>query len=109
MESQFLGGGVEVVLGGAFGTINAFAHLNHVEVNLHNALFRPESLNQEGEIGFHAFAHPRAFGPAEYVFGGLLRDGAAATVTATALALFDHGVEGDQVEAAVPEEVVVLP
>ena len=99
---------MEVGLRGLFGTIDARSHFDNVEVNFHDALFRPESLDEEGEVGLHAFAHPRTFRPAEYVLGCLLRDGAAATVTTAAFALFHDCVEGDYVEATVPEEVVVL-
>ena len=99
---------MEVGLRRFFGTIDARSHLNHIQIYLHDAFLRPESLNQKCEVCFYTFTNPRAFWPAEDVFCGLLGDGAAATTTMAAFALFHHRVEGNYVEAAMAEKLDIL-
>lgn len=87
-----LGIGVEIVLGGRFGTIDTRTHLDDVQVNLHDAFLAPECFNQEGVVGLQPLAYPGTARPAEDILGSLLRDGTAATFAGAVLALLHHYV-----------------
>ena len=39
--------------------IHSIAHLDDVEIDLHDAFFRPKGFDQEGEVDFKALTHPR--------------------------------------------------
>lgn len=99
---------MEMFFGYGISAIDSITHLDTIQIDLHDALLRPERLDQEREVGLHSLAHPRAFRPAEDILGRLLRNGAAPALPPAALAFLHHRVEGDDVETAVPEEVVVL-
>jgi len=69
------------------GAIDAVTHLDGVEIHFHDAMFRPESLDEDGEICLESLACPRRLGPQEYVLCRLLADGAG-TSHSTLLFLF---------------------
>ena len=50
--------GLEFVLGGGLCTVDAFPHLDGVEVDLHYPLLGPEELYQYGEVNFQPLAYP---------------------------------------------------
>ena len=79
------GGMVEIVLAGSLAAIDAGAELYDVEVDLHDAAFAPEQLNQDHIVGLHHFTEKVAAVGEETVFGGLLADAAAATQGAALL------------------------
>ena len=58
-----------------FCSIDTVAHLDGIEIDFHNAMLRPEGLDEDGEIDFEGFACPRRSWPKKYVFGCLLADG----------------------------------
>lgn len=51
-------GTVEMLFRHGLDAIDAVAHLNGVQVNLHNTLLGPEKLDEEREISFQALADP---------------------------------------------------
>ena len=57
------------------GTVDAIPHLNGVEVDLHDALLRPQQFDEHGEVSLKTFPHPRATRPQEHILRRLLRDG----------------------------------
>ena len=72
---------VEVLLGYGLGPIDAVAHLDGVEIDLHDALLGPEEFDECGEIDLKALAHPAATWPQEDILGRLLRDGGGTQLT----------------------------
>ena len=58
--AKVLGTAMEMTLGYRLGTVDAVAHLNGVEIYLHNPLLGPEYLYEECEIHLKAFTHPTA-------------------------------------------------
>ena len=68
-----------------FSSINPVAHFDAVQIDLKNAFLAPEDLDQNGKIDLKAFANPASAGPQEYIFGGLLRDGAGPTQSSASL------------------------
>ena len=107
-RAQVFRAAMEIVLRGGLGTVNPRPHFNDIQIDFHDALLRPESLNQKGVVGLKPFADPRASGPAEHILGRLLRYSAAAAMPPATLALVNYRVDGNHIEAAVPEEIVVL-
>ena len=100
----------EVPLGHGRRPVDAVAHLDGVEVDLHYALLAPHQLDEGGEVSLQPFPHPCAARPEEHVLGRLLRDGARAHL---ALALAPDVVLGGllygaEVEAVVRKELGVL-
>ena len=61
--SEVFGILMEVLLGNGLGPIDAIAHLDGVEIDLHDALLGPEEFDECGEIDFKAFTHPTAAWP----------------------------------------------
>jgi hypothetical protein len=76
---KFAGLTIKVLLGGGFGTIDARAHLNHIEVDFHYAVLAPEKLYQNCPVSFTDLPGAGAGAECEYVLCGLLRYGAATT------------------------------
>ena len=99
---------VEMLLRHGFHAIDAVAHLDAVEIDFHDALFRPEQLDQYGEIGLEALAHPRTRGPEKHVFRRLLRDGATAQAASALHALHQRVADGLGVETAVDIKLLIL-
>ena len=64
---QAVGGGVEIDVCHGVGTIDALAHLDGVEIDLHDAFLAPDFLNQKGEISLQALTQPRPVLPQEDV------------------------------------------
>ena len=60
----------------SFDTVNSFAGLDHIQVNLHDPLFAPDEFDQCGEIDLKPFPEPRPLRPEKNILGGLLGDGA---------------------------------
>ena len=75
LTGKLRGAGVEMPFGHRIGTIDAVAHLDGVEIDLHDALLRPEEFYQHREINLETFAQPRTARPKEDVLGRLLTDG----------------------------------
>ena len=75
LASEVFGILAEVLLSNSLGTIDAIAHLDGVEIDLHDALLGPEEFDEGGEIDLKALAHPAAAWPEEDILGRLLRDG----------------------------------
>ena len=72
-----------------FGTKDAIAHFNHIQIYFHNTLFSPEKLDQYGEICFYCLAEVGARVEGEDILSRLLGDRAAPTFDAAiALVLF---------------------
>ena len=63
---------VEMLLSNGLGPIDAFAHLDGVEIDLHDALLGPEEFDDCGEIDLKALTHPAAAWPKENILGCLL-------------------------------------
>jgi len=59
---------VEVVAAGGFGAVDAGTPLDHVEVELENALLAEDEFGDGDEGGFGAFAEEGAAGAEEEVF-----------------------------------------
>ena len=70
--SEVFGIFVEMLLSNGLGSIDAFAHLDGVKIDLHNALLGPEEFDECGEIDLKALAHPAATRPEEDILGRLL-------------------------------------
>ena len=66
---------VEMLLSNGLGSIDAFAHLDGVKIDLHNALLGPEEFDECGEIDLKALTHPAAAWPEKDILGRLLRNG----------------------------------
>ncbi len=99
---------VEAVAAGCFHAIDAVAHLDAVEVDLHDALLAPYILDEHCEIGLKALAHPAVSRPQKHVLGRLLADGAGAALPAAAAALEIGAGNLLGVEAVVLEKTVVF-
>ena len=56
--SELVGCGIEVDACDRIGAIDALAHLDGIEIDLHDAFLAPNAFNQEREIGFQALAQP---------------------------------------------------
>ena len=52
------GSAAEVLLGDCLGTIDAVAHLDAVEIDLHDALLAPYQFDEYGEIDLEALTNP---------------------------------------------------
>ena len=72
---------MEMPFSNSVGTIDAIAHLDGVEIDLHDALLRPKQLDKESKISLKALAQPRTAGPKKNVLGSLLADGASSELT----------------------------
>ena len=107
-RAQVFRAAMEIVLRGGLGTVNPRPHFYDIQIDFHDALLRPESLNQKGVVGLKPFADPRASGPAEHILGRLLRDGAATAFPDAVFALLQGHVQGDDIKSVVPQEIVVL-
>ena len=59
----------------SLSTIDAITHLNGVQINFHDALFRPQQFDKGSEIDLEAFTYPATTRPEEYILGCLLGDG----------------------------------
>ena len=69
----------KMLFGNSLYTIDTVAHLDAVEIDLHDALLAPNELYQYREIGFKTLAHPRTPRPQEDILRRLLTDGTAST------------------------------
>lgn len=97
------------MVGCRFGTEDAVAHFNHVQIDFHDTVFSPEKLDQYGEICFYRLSEVGARVEGEDVLRRLLGDGASSTCDATvALVLFVGMAYGVEVESAVFVEFGVL-
>ena len=67
--------------------IDTVAHFNGIEIHFHDAFLAPDVLDEEGEVGLQAFAHPAVAWPQEHILGRLLADGAGATLAFALLSL----------------------
>lgn len=106
---EVVGVDAEVLLGHGLHAVDAVAHLDGVEIDLHDALLAPKSLDEESEVGLQALAQPRAALPQKHVLGRLLRDGAAATQPLAVVEVLQGGLlDGFVVEAVVLHEALVL-
>lgn len=91
-----------------FCTIDAVAHLDGVEIDFHDAMFGPEGLDEDGEIGFECFACPRGSWPEEHVLSGLLADGTGSSHPTRFFFLFQGFFDGIDIESVMVEEVLVF-
>ena len=57
---EVLGGKAEMRFGYCRDPVNALAHLDRVEIHLHDALLRPEQFDERGEVDLEALARPAA-------------------------------------------------
>lgn len=73
----------KIMLSCRLGTKYPVAHLNHIQIHLHNALLAPNKLNQHREICFHRLAQISARVERENVLSRLLRDRTATTYDIT--------------------------
>ena len=104
-----LGGGVmKIVLAGSFAAIDAIAELDNVEIAFHDAFLAPNQLDEGGVVGLDGFAEHAVFVGEETVFGGLLADGASATLATSFLALNVSHLHLTDVEPMVVHEKAVL-
>src|SRR5690606_31716812 len=98
----------EEVLRGGFHAIDAVAEFGDVQVDLEDALLRPEELDEDGEPGFDALARVARAAPEEEILGDLLRERARAART-LAVRVLAHGfADRFQVEAGVKRELLIL-
>ena len=97
-------------LSNGIDTIDTIAHLNAVEIDLHDALLAPYQFDEYGEINLEALAYPRTARPQEDVLGCLLRDGRSAMLTLVGMLDIAHGslFDGFEVKAMVFLEVGIL-
>ena len=93
---------------GSFDAVHVLTRFDHIEVDFHDTPLVPESLDQEGIIGFDCFARPGTRREAKNVLCGLLRYGAASADAAPFAVLVERLVDGVPVETAVGEEIVVF-
>ena len=70
--SEVFGILMEMLLGNSLGAIDAIAHLDGVEIDLHDALLGPEEFDECSEIDLKTLAHPTAAWPEKDILGGLL-------------------------------------
>src|SRR5690554_2816743 len=88
--------------------IDAVTCLNTVQINRQDPFFRPEELDQNGEIGLQPLSQPRRPKPEEEIFGRLLADGACSTGTLTGLVLLECLFNLNHVKTVVIEETLIL-
>lgn len=100
----------EMVFGHCVGTIDAVAHLDAVQVDLHDALLAPQEFDEAGEIHLEALAYPGAAGPEENVLGRLLRNGGGSVLALVGVLDVAHGglLDGFEVKAVVLQEAGIL-
>ena len=55
---ELTGGSAEVLPCHGVDAVDAVAHLDGVEVYFHDAVLAPDEFDEDGEIGFEAFAEP---------------------------------------------------
>jgi hypothetical protein len=82
--------------------------LGDIEVHLENALLRPAHLDQHGEIRLERLAHEAAALPEKEILRDLLRDRRGAAQAVAAAVLFERSIEGDEVDAAMRDEALIL-
>ena len=105
---EFFGRFAIDVTGGSLYTVHVFAGFDHVEIDLHDSPFTPESFDQQGIIGFEPFADPGSGGEAKDIFGGLLGDGAASAETVSFTVFVIGFFDGFPVEPVMDHEIVIL-
>ena len=109
VATRKLGGtATKVVLSHGRRAVEVVAHLNAVQVHLHDALLAPNVLNEKGEIGLETLAHPGGRRPEKHVLGRLLTDGAATAKALAHEALGSRFLDALNVEAIVLQEKLVL-
>src|SRR3546814_4306600 len=69
---------MEVGLRRRLDTVDAGTDFGDVEIDLENALLRPQCFDQDRVVGFDAFAKITAARPQEQILRGLLADGRCA-------------------------------
>ena len=108
--AELLGAAMEMTLCHCFGTIYAIAHLDGVEIHLHNPLLAPHHFDEGGEIYLEALSHPCATGPQKDVLGCLLGYGAGSELALVLIAHVALGsfLDGIEVEAMMLHEPRVL-
>lgn len=97
-----------MLLSYGFGSIDAVAHLDGIEVDLHDAFLAPDEFDEHGEVGFQPLAHPAWLRPEEHILGRLLTDSAAAAVAFARATFLQSLVYLDEVESVVREEPLVF-
>jgi hypothetical protein len=109
---EVAGRGVEVVAAGGFGSVDAGAPLDDVEVELEDALLAEDELGDGDEGGFGAFAEEGAAGAEEEILDELLVDGGAPAETVLGIVVvevpFGSDLHGLPVEAVVLVEAGVF-
>ena len=76
-RSQFGSMAAEIFIGSSLDSEYSFAHLGHIQVNLHDPPLAPEGLDQHRVIRLHALPEPTSGAEGEAVLGHLLRNRAA--------------------------------
>ena len=106
MAVEVAGGGVEVVVAGGFGSVDAGAPLDYVEVELEDALLAEDEFGDGDEGGFGALAEEGVAGAEEEIFDQLLIDGGSAAETVFGIVVVEVTFGGDF--HGLPVEAVVL-
>ena len=99
---------MKIFLCHSFGTIDAIAHLDAIEIHLHDTLLRPKKFDEHGEIDLKTFAHPGRSGPQEDIFGGLLRYGASPTTLLSIQSLAQGIANGFSVKSIMLHKTLVF-
>ena len=95
---------VEMILSHSIHAIDAVAHLDTVEIHLHDTLLAPHHLNEEGEIHLKSLASPGATRPKEDILGSLLTDGGGTMHLAATSIILGCTLDGIEVKSMMFQE-----
>ena len=79
--AEILGILAEMFLGNGLSPIDTIAHLDRIEIYLHDVFLGPQKLDKHGEICLKTLTHPRTAWPEKHVLCCLLCDGRGAQLT----------------------------
>src|SRR5215471_5006913 len=95
-------------LRGLLGAKDTVTPLDHVEIDLEDAGFRPAELQKLGDVGLDPLAQEPAAWPEQDVLCGLLRDRAGAAELAAGAESLERRADLLEIEAVVEAEAGVL-